>query len=83
MSDYQKLDLVRPMTASAATAQTAEGRYWSKFNVASITKEFGAVNHIDFSPVEPHNYAVTASTRVMIIFFLLFDCLVSRFHLIV
>lgn len=27
-------------------------------------KEFGAVTHIDFSPVAPHNFAVTAFTRV-------------------
>lgn len=27
-------------------------------------KEFGAITKIDFSPLPPHNYAVTASTRV-------------------
>ncbi|XP_010160901.1 U3 small nucleolar RNA-associated protein 15 homolog, partial [Antrostomus carolinensis] len=29
-------------------------------------KEFGAVNKIDFSPVPPYNYAVTASSRIHI-----------------
>uniref|UniRef100_A0A8C0ECQ5 U3 small nucleolar RNA-associated protein 15 homolog n=1 Tax=Bubo bubo TaxID=30461 RepID=A0A8C0ECQ5_BUBBB len=29
-------------------------------------KEFGAVNKIDFSPVSPYNYAVTASSRIHI-----------------
>lgn len=27
-------------------------------------KEFGAITNIDFSPVAPHNFAVTAFTRV-------------------
>ena len=64
MSDFKKIELIKPTSNAVSSTQTAEGRYWSKFNVASITKEFGAVNHIDFSPTEPHNYAVTASTRV-------------------
>ena len=29
-----------------------------------LIKEFGAVSNIDFSPVTPHNFAVTAFTRV-------------------
>ena len=29
-------------------------------------KEYGPITHIDFSPVEPHNFAVTNSTRVQI-----------------
>ncbi|KFP02742.1 U3 small nucleolar RNA-associated protein 15, partial [Calypte anna] len=29
-------------------------------------KEFGAINKIDFSPVAPYNYAVTASSRIHI-----------------
>ncbi len=33
-------------------------------------KEFGAITKIDFSPLPPHNYAVTASTRVSPIHFL-------------
>jgi hypothetical protein len=30
-------------------------------------KEYGPITHIDFSPVEPHNFAVTNSTRVSIL----------------
>ncbi len=33
-------------------------------------KEFGAITKIDFSPLPPHNYAVTASTRVSLFHFL-------------
>lgn len=32
-------------------------------------KEFGAVSKVDFSPQPPYNYAVTASSRVNVIFF--------------
>lgn len=35
-------------------------------------KEFGAVTKIDFSPLTPHNYAVTASTRVSPFIIILF-----------
>lgn len=31
-------------------------------------KEFGAVTHIDISSVAPYNYAVTASTRVSLVY---------------
>lgn len=34
------------------------------FQPALQIKEFGAVTKIEFSPLPPHNYAVTASTRV-------------------
>jgi len=34
------------------------------FQPALQIKEFGAITNIEFSPVPPHNYAVTASTRV-------------------
>ena len=61
MTDFRKLALQKP---TLLTRVTAESRYWSKFNVASITKEVSAVSCIDFSPVAPHNYAITSSTRV-------------------
>lgn len=35
-----------------------------------LLKEYGAVTSIDVSPMEPHEYAVTTSTRVSLIFFL-------------
>ena len=31
-----------------------------------LIREFGAIDHIDFSPVEPHYFAVTCSVRVQI-----------------
>ncbi|XP_058119542.1 U3 small nucleolar RNA-associated protein 15 homolog [Anopheles ziemanni] len=40
--------------------------YWKRLGVPTLVKEFGAVDYIDFSPVEPHLFAVTASVRVQI-----------------
>jgi U3 small nucleolar RNA-associated protein 15 len=34
--------------------------------VPTLVKEFGAIDYIDFSPVEPHNFAVTCSLRVQV-----------------
>ncbi|ETE69713.1 U3 small nucleolar RNA-associated protein 15-like protein, partial [Ophiophagus hannah] len=41
---------------------TKDTLYWKNYKI----KEFGAVNKIDFSPVPPYNYAVTASSRIHI-----------------
>ena len=34
------------------------------FQVPALVKEFGPIDCIDFSPVEPHYFAVTCSVRV-------------------
>lgn len=31
-----------------------------------LVKEYGTIDYIDFSPIEPHNFAVTCSVRVQI-----------------
>jgi len=36
------------------------------FQVPVLVKEFGAIDYIDFSPIEPHYFAVTCSVRVQI-----------------
>ncbi|KAL2294473.1 hypothetical protein Nmel_008205 [Mimus melanotis] len=43
---------------------TQDTLYWRGYKTPVQIKEFGAVNKIDFSPVPPYNYAVTASSRV-------------------
>ncbi|XP_062468424.1 U3 small nucleolar RNA-associated protein 15 homolog isoform X1 [Pezoporus occidentalis] len=43
---------------------TQDTVYWEGYKAPLQIKEFGAVNKIDFSPVPPRNYAVTASSRV-------------------
>ncbi|CCG83675.1 protein of unknown function [Taphrina deformans PYCC 5710] len=45
---------------------SAESRYWRKYKSPIIVKEYAAVSHIHFSPVSPHDFAVSASTRIQI-----------------
>uniref|UniRef100_G3NKA3 U3 small nucleolar RNA-associated protein 15 homolog n=1 Tax=Gasterosteus aculeatus aculeatus TaxID=481459 RepID=G3NKA3_GASAC len=45
---------------------TQDTLYWKNYKPAIQIKEFGAVSSIDFSPVAPHNFAVTAFTRIHI-----------------
>ncbi|XP_005998820.1 U3 small nucleolar RNA-associated protein 15 homolog [Latimeria chalumnae] len=45
---------------------TQDTIYWKNYKAPVQIKEFGAVSKIDFSPLPPYNYAVTASTRIHI-----------------
>ncbi|CAH1797851.1 unnamed protein product [Owenia fusiformis] len=45
---------------------TRDAVYWKNLEFPVIKKEYGAVTNIDFSPVEPYNFAVTNSSRVQI-----------------
>ncbi|XP_077203537.1 U3 small nucleolar RNA-associated protein 15 homolog [Paroedura picta] len=45
---------------------TEDTLYWKNYKAPIQIKEFGAVNKIDFSPIHPYNYAVTASSRIHI-----------------
>ncbi|XP_053549043.1 U3 small nucleolar RNA-associated protein 15 homolog [Bombina bombina] len=45
---------------------TQDTLYWKHYKTPVQIKEFGAVTKIDFSPVQPCNYAVTSSTRIHI-----------------
>ncbi|XP_003216306.1 U3 small nucleolar RNA-associated protein 15 homolog [Anolis carolinensis] len=45
---------------------TKDTLYWKHYKAPIQIKEFGAVNKIDFSPIPPYNYAVTASSRIHI-----------------
>ncbi|XP_059061403.1 U3 small nucleolar RNA-associated protein 15 homolog [Achroia grisella] len=40
--------------------------YWKKLGQPVLVKEFGAIDYLDFSPVEPHYFAATSSVRVQI-----------------
>ncbi|CAG9836855.1 unnamed protein product [Diabrotica balteata] len=40
--------------------------YWKKLSVPVLVKEFGPIDYIDFSPIEPHHFAVTCSVRVQV-----------------
>lgn len=45
---------------------TQDTLYWKNYKAPIQIKEFGAVTNINFSPLAPHNYAVTAYTRIHI-----------------
>lgn len=40
--------------------------YWKQYTAPVLLKEFGPIDYIDFSPVEPHYFAVTCSVRVQV-----------------
>ncbi|WAR00492.1 UTP15-like protein [Mya arenaria] len=43
---------------------TTDTLYWKNLEVPVVKKEYGAISHIDFSPISPYQLAVTNSTRV-------------------
>ncbi|XP_061674200.1 U3 small nucleolar RNA-associated protein 15 homolog [Syngnathoides biaculeatus] len=45
---------------------TQDTLYWKNYKAPVQIKEFGSVTNIDISPVPPHNFAVTAFTRIHI-----------------
>lgn len=45
---------------------TQDTLYWKNYKTPVQIKEFGAITNIDFSPVAPYNFAVTAFTRIHI-----------------
>ncbi|KAJ1526723.1 hypothetical protein ONE63_008303 [Megalurothrips usitatus] len=45
---------------------TSDNIYWKQFGVPVLLKEFGPIDYIDFSPVEPYHFAVTCSVRVQV-----------------
>ncbi|XP_077989394.1 U3 small nucleolar RNA-associated protein 15 homolog [Glandiceps talaboti] len=45
---------------------TRDTIYWQNLEFPVTIKEFGAVSHIEFSPTEPHHFAVTSASRVQI-----------------
>ncbi|KAK3606043.1 hypothetical protein CHS0354_025093 [Potamilus streckersoni] len=65
MATTFKRTLVRqyPQSGEKITTDTL---YWKNLEVPVTKKEYGAITHIDFCPVEPHYFAVTNSTRVQV-----------------
>ncbi|PFH52767.1 hypothetical protein AMATHDRAFT_139144 [Amanita thiersii Skay4041] len=61
--EYQPVAL---KTQPSSTKHNPESRYWRLFKYPVFIKEYAPVTSIHFSPAKPHNYAVTAATRVQI-----------------
>ncbi|CAG9116738.1 unnamed protein product [Plutella xylostella] len=45
---------------------TEDALYWKKLGSPVLVKEFGAIDYLDFCPVEPYYFAATCSVRVQI-----------------
>ncbi|CAG9790945.1 unnamed protein product [Diatraea saccharalis] len=48
------------------STNTSDTIYWKKLGLPVLVKEFGAIDYIDFSPIEPYYFAATCSVRVQI-----------------
>lgn len=64
MSTFKKLN-TKPFAKTGSTL-TADNIYWKELGVPVLVKEFGPIDYIDFSPVQPNYFAVTCSVRVQI-----------------
>uniref|UniRef100_A0A1A9WMA4 U3 small nucleolar RNA-associated protein 15 homolog n=1 Tax=Glossina brevipalpis TaxID=37001 RepID=A0A1A9WMA4_9MUSC len=64
MSSFKTLNVRKyPKAGKIVTPDT---EYWKKLSVPTLVKEFGAIDFVDFNPIEPHYFAVTCSVRVQI-----------------
>ncbi|KAI8149626.1 WD40-repeat-containing domain protein [Fennellomyces sp. T-0311] len=62
--DYQKLVIKK--NPRVLYKETPEAKYWKRFKSPILIKEYGSVSSIYFSPVAPHDFAVSSSARVQI-----------------
>lgn len=45
---------------------TPDSIYWKQFSAPVLLKEFGPIDYINFSPVEPYYFALTCSVKVQV-----------------
>eukprot|EP01127_Copromyxa_protea_P013681 TRINITY_DN3693_c0_g1_i1.p1 TRINITY_DN3693_c0_g1~~TRINITY_DN3693_c0_g1_i1.p1 ORF type:complete len:531 (-),score=77.91 TRINITY_DN3693_c0_g1_i1:20-1612(-) len=50
----------------AAQGTSPEAGYWKSFKFPVVLEHYAPITHIDFSPVAPHEFAVTSSSKVQI-----------------
>lgn len=60
------LKLAIKQHSARTSRETPEGRYWKRYQKPSIAQQFGAVTHIHFCDIQPYDFAVTSSTRVIV-----------------
>ncbi|KAI3403249.2 utp15 [Candida oxycetoniae] len=63
-SARQGVPQVRNPTLASQT--TPEQRYWRSYVSPQLIKENHPINHIEFNPASPYDFAVTSSTRIQI-----------------
>ncbi|XP_013183678.2 U3 small nucleolar RNA-associated protein 15 homolog [Amyelois transitella] len=49
-----------------ASVVSQDSRYWKSLGSPVLIKEFGAIDYLDFSSVEPYYFAATCSVRVQV-----------------
>ncbi|KAL1494453.1 hypothetical protein ABEB36_010051 [Hypothenemus hampei] len=64
MSNFKRLNT--KVYEKKGVEVTQDFVYWKQLSQPLLVKEFGAIDYIDFSPREPHYFAVTCSVRVQI-----------------
>lgn len=64
MAAFKKTNV--KLLSKPAQKLTPDAEYWKKLSVPVLLKEFGAIDYIDFSPLEPNYFAATCSARVQI-----------------
>ncbi|KAF7265764.1 hypothetical protein GWI33_020844 [Rhynchophorus ferrugineus] len=64
MSSFKKLNT--KIYQKSGPEITPDFIYWKKLQQPVLVKEFGPIDYIDFSPQEPHYFAVTCSVRVQV-----------------
>jgi len=63
-TNYKKLELKKfPRTPFSISV---EAKYWKTFKFVSHLRQYASVTHIDFSPISPHPFAISSSSRVQI-----------------
>ncbi|XP_015602951.1 U3 small nucleolar RNA-associated protein 15 homolog [Cephus cinctus] len=64
MASFKKTNI--KVFSKTSAELTEDNIYWKKYTAPVLVKEFGPIDYIDFSPVEPHYFAVTCSVRVQV-----------------
>jgi WD40 repeat protein len=64
MADFQRTRLIR--FARLEENETPESRFWRRFKTAVVVKQASLASHIDFSATTPHDFCVTAGSRISI-----------------
>uniref|UniRef100_A0A1B0F0L7 U3 small nucleolar RNA-associated protein 15 homolog n=1 Tax=Phlebotomus papatasi TaxID=29031 RepID=A0A1B0F0L7_PHLPP len=65
MSQFKPINF-QHYTSNKDANTTPDHVYWKRLGMPVLAKEFGTIDYIDFSPVEPYYFAVTCSVRVQI-----------------
>ncbi|KAL0266986.1 UNVERIFIED_CONTAM: hypothetical protein PYX00_009376 [Menopon gallinae] len=64
MADYKSINI--NVFGKKSVETNPDVIYWKKLGVPVFLREYGPVDYIDFSPIEPHHFAVTSSVRVQV-----------------